>query len=82
MNYSIGIHIALIFGVLALSTSAIFVKIAQAPSAITAFYRLFFSAVLLLPFAIANSNARSELLSLPAKKVRMGILAGFLLAVH
>ena len=82
MNYSIGIHIALIFGVLALSTSAIFVKIAQAPSAITAFYRLFFSAVLLLPFALANRNARSELLSLPAKKVRMGILAGFLLAVH
>lgn len=31
---------------------------------------------------MANSNARSELLSLPAKKVRMGILAGFLLAVH
>ena len=82
MNYSIGIHIALIFGVLALSTSAIFVKIAQAPSAITAFYRLFFSAVLLLPFALANRNARSELLSLPTKKVRMGILAGFLLAVH
>ena len=82
MNYSIGIHIALIFGVLALSTSAIFVKIAQAPSAITAFYRLFFSAMILLPFALASKPIRSELFSLPAKKVRLGILAGLLLAVH
>ena len=82
MHYSIGIHIALIIAVLALSTSAIFVKIADAPSAITAFYRLFFSAVLILPFAITNSASRNELLNLPAKKLRMGIFAGLLLAVH
>ena len=82
MHYSIGIHIALILGVLALSTSAIFVKIAAAPSAITAFYRLFFSAVLLMPFALINSTSRNELLSLPGRKVRLGVLAGLLLAVH
>ena len=82
MHYGIGIHIALILGVLALSTSAIFVKIASAPSAITAFYRLFFSAVLILPFALGNTSCRSELFSLPTKKVRLGILAGLLLAVH
>ena len=82
MHYSIGIHIALIVAVLALSTSAIFVKIADAPSAITAFYRLFFSAVLILPFAITNSASRNELLNLPGKKIRMGIFAGLLLAVH
>jgi len=33
----------LLFSVIALSTSAIFVKLAAAPSAITAFYRLFFA---------------------------------------
>lgn len=82
MNYSIGIHIALILGVLALSTSAIFVKIAAAPSAITAFYRLFLSAVILLPFALGSKRNRTELLSLPLRKVRLGILAGLLLAVH
>ena len=82
MHYSIDIHIALIVAVLALSTSAIFVKIADAPSAITAFYRLFFSAVLILPFAITNSASRNELLNLPGKKIRMGIFAGLLLAVH
>ncbi|MBQ9763046.1 MAG: DMT family transporter [Phascolarctobacterium sp.] len=82
MHYSIGIHIALIIAVLALSTSAIFVKIADAPSAITAFYRLLFSAVLILPFAITNSTSRNELLNLPGKKIRMGIFAGLLLAVH
>ena len=82
MHYSIGIHIALIIGVLALSASAIFVKLAHAPSAITAFYRLFFSAMILLPFALTSKPIRSELFSLPAKKVRLGILAGLLLAVH
>lgn len=82
MHYSIGIHIALILGVFALSTSAIFVKIAASPSGITAFYRLFFSALLLLPFALGSSKNRNELFSLPAKKVRLGIIAGLLLAVH
>ncbi|MED1013669.1 EamA family transporter, partial [Bacillus mycoides] len=33
-------YFILFFGVFALSTSAIFVKIADAPAAITAFYRL------------------------------------------
>ncbi|MBR5486426.1 MAG: DMT family transporter [Phascolarctobacterium sp.] len=82
MHYSIGIHIALFIGVLALSASAIFVKIAHAPSSITAFYRLFFSALILLPFALASKPIRSELFSLSAKKVRLGILAGLLLAIH
>lgn len=82
MHYNVGIYIALILGVLALSTSAIFVKIASAPSAITAFYRLFLSAVILLPFALGNRQNWQELCSLPKGKVRLGILAGLLLAVH
>ena len=42
-------YISLFLGVFALSTSAIFVKLADAPASITAFYRLFFALVLLLP---------------------------------
>lgn len=36
-------YTALVFGVLCLSTSAIFVRLAMAPSTITAFYRLLFT---------------------------------------
>ncbi|MBQ8418276.1 MAG: DMT family transporter [Phascolarctobacterium sp.] len=82
MHYNFGIYIALAVAVLALSTSAIFVKLAAAPSAITAFYRLFISAVLLLPIALIKKNIRDELFSLSSKKFRLGILAGLLLAVH
>lgn len=42
-------YISLFFAVFALSTSAIFVKLADAPP-ITAFYRLFFAMLVLLPF--------------------------------
>lgn len=82
MHYNFGIYIALAVAVLALSTSAIFVKLAAAPSAITAFYRLFISAVLLLPIALIKKNIRDELFSLSSKKFRLGILAGLLLAIH
>ena len=46
-------YLTLFFGVFCLSTSAIFVKLADAPSGITAFYRLFFTALMLLPAAAA-----------------------------
>ena len=53
-----------IFAVFALSTSAIFVKLADAPPAITAFYRLFFAMLVLLPFLLAQKSLRQELTSL------------------
>jgi drug/metabolite transporter (DMT)-like permease len=45
-------YFSLFLGVFALSTSAIFVKLADAPSSITAFYRLFFAALILLPLLL------------------------------
>jgi drug/metabolite transporter (DMT)-like permease len=38
--------------ILALSTSAIFIKFADAPGPVTGFYRMFFAALILSPFAI------------------------------
>ena len=45
-------YLILFGGVFALSTSAIFVKLADAPSGVTAFYRLFLAALALLPFLL------------------------------
>ncbi|MCG2963520.1 EamA family transporter, partial [Escherichia coli] len=61
-------YIILFFGVFALSTSAIFVKVADAPAAITAFYRLLFATVMLLPFLLVNQNNRKELRLLSKKQ--------------
>lgn len=75
-------YFALFFGVSALSTSAIFVKLANAPSAITAFYRLFFAALLFLPFLLLGRRNRQELLSLSKKQWGLGLLSGLFLATH
>ncbi len=72
----------LFFGVFALSTSAIFVKLADAPAAITAFYRMFFAAVILLPFLLVNKKNRQELRLLSKKQWGLGLLSGIFLAAH
>ncbi|WCN36177.1 DMT family transporter [Aneurinibacillus uraniidurans] len=75
-------YISLFFGVFALSTSAIFVKLADAPVTITAFYRMFFAAVMLLPFLLVNKKNRKELCSLSKKHWGLGLLSGVFLAAH
>lgn len=75
-------YFTLFLGVLALSTSAIFVKLADAPSSITAFYRLFFAALILLPFLLFKKENWHELLTLSKKQWCFGLLSGLFLAIH
>lgn len=75
-------YVALFFGVLALSTSAIFVKLSDAPSPVTAFYRLLFTALALLPFLVFSEKNRREFAALGRRQVTSIILTGFLLVVH
>ena len=73
---------ALVFGVLCLSTSAIFVRLAMAPSAITAFYRLLFTLLILLPAALLKPQMRQEISALSKKQWGMACFSGILLAIH
>lgn len=82
MKTNIGLYLALLFGVFSLSTSAIFVRLANAPSAITAFFRLLFATLLLLPFLLTSKENRRQLLSLSKKQWTLGILSGLLLSAH
>ena len=66
----------------ALSTSAIFVKLADAPSGVTAFYRLFLAALALLPFLLFRKEARAEVRGLSGGQWRKIIAAGLFLALH
>ena len=72
----------LFFGVFALSTSAIFVKLADAPAAISAFYRLFFAALILLPLLLFNKNNRNEIKTVTRRQWGFGFISGLFLAAH
>lgn len=75
-------YLILFGGVFALSTSAIFVKLANAPSGVIAFYRLFLAAVALLPFLVFRREARAEVKRLKGAQWGKIIAAGLFLALH
>ena len=69
-------------GVLFLSTSAIFVKLAEAPSGIIALYRLLFTLLILIPALLLRQKERAQLIHLTARQVKLAVISGALLAVH
>lgn len=74
-------YIAVVIGVISLSTSAIFVKLASgAPAAIIAYYRLLFAALMMLPVILIKHRHEFKLIS--KKDWLFTILAGIFLAVH
>ena len=75
-------YLTLTLGVFSLSTSAIFVKLAQAPCSITAFYRLFLTTLILLPFLLCQKENRQAMLLLSKQQWGFGLLSGLFLAAH
>src|SRR5215203_3474181 len=73
---------ALITAILAVSTSSIFIRFAQAdaPSLVIAALRLTFATLLLAPVAITRH--RAELMSLTRNEVLLGVISGIFLAAH
>src|SRR5512138_804920 len=72
-NKTILAYLALGMGILALSFSAMFVRWANAPGPVTAFYRLFFSIFLLLPFFLPRISANP---SIKSSSILFPLLAG------
>ena len=75
-------YLILFGGVFALSTSAIFVKIADAPSSVTAFYRLLLAAAALTPVFLLNPQSRAEIKVIRKAQWGQIISAGAFLALH
>ena len=67
-------------GVVAISFGAIFVRLAEAPSLVTAAYRVGLASALLAPVACVRS--RRELAALSRRDVGLAMLAGLFLALH
>ena len=82
MSYNIKTYMILFGGVFALSTSAIFVKIAEAPSPVIAFYRLLIAGLVLLPVFLLSKNSRSEIKTINGRQWGQIVSAGLFLALH
>lgn len=74
--------IMIVIGVLGISLSSIFVKFSQAPSPVTAAWRLLWTVLLLTPVAAGRKTVRQELLQAPKKLAALSFLSGLFLAVH
>ena len=82
MHSSLFLYGSLGLGVLFLSTSAIFVKMAEAPSGIIAFYRLLFTLCFLVPALLCRKKEREQMLRLNGRQITLAVVSGALLAVH
>jgi len=76
-NKSILAYLALGLGVLSLSFSAMFVRWAEAPGPVTAFYRLFLSTLLLIPVFLWRNRKNTAIRS---KAIWFPLLAGMFTA--
>ena len=74
--------IMLVVGILGISLSSIFVKYSQAPSAVTAAYRLCWTVLFLTPVVFGKKELRAELFAIPKKTVLLSALSGLFLAIH
>ena len=72
----------ILIGVIGISLSSIFVKFSQAPSAVTAAYRLLWTVVLLTPVTLGKAQNRQELAATPKKLVLLSVVSGLFLAIH
>lgn len=73
-------YAALAIGVVSVSTSAILVKFSAAPSGVIAFYRLFFSVLLMLPLVLFKYGP--ELKRIGRRDWLYSAIAGIFLAFH
>lgn len=72
-------YLAVLAGVIAVSFSSLFVRLATAPALIIATYRLLFTFLLLAPFALRK---RDDLRAMGGKRLLLAAVGGLFLALH
>ena len=73
-------YLALIIAVAAVSTGAVFARLADAPPLVIAAYRVGIASLILAP--VAYWKAKDELLKLSGQDIKLAMLSGFFLALH
>ena len=74
--------IMIVIGIMGISLSAIFVRYAQAPSVVTAAYRLLWTVALMAPVVFLSGPRREELFSTDKKTALLCAVSGIFLALH
>ena len=74
--------IMIIVGVFGISLSAIFVRLSDSPSALTAAWRLLWTVGLMSPIVFAKKSSRAELISIKPLSALLCVLSGVFLAIH
>lgn len=73
-------YLALLVGTIAVSTGAIFARLADAPALVIAAYRLGLATLILAP--VAWHKARDEIKTLSKRDLKLAVISGFFLALH
>lgn len=76
----LNLYLVLALGALAVSTGAIFARMAEAPALVISAYRVGIAALIIAPAALWRS--RAELRALSARDLGWALLAGLFLALH
>ncbi|BBB90394.1 MAG TPA: DMT family transporter [Methylomusa anaerophila] len=79
---SISPYWAILIGIFSISSSAIFVKFAAAPSIVTAFYRMLFTSCILTPIILRMFICNRKLLDLSTKQITLSGISGIFFALH
>lgn len=74
--------IMIVIGIMGISLSAIFVRYSQAPSVVTAAYRLLWTVALMAPVVFLSGPRREELFSTDKKTTLLCAVSGIFLALH
>ncbi|MFA5101919.1 MAG: DMT family transporter [Candidatus Thermoplasmatota archaeon] len=74
--------LGLLISIIAVSFASVFILSCQAPPLSIAFYRLFFTTLLLVPLIALRKKTRDELRSLPRRTMILMIVIGVILAAH
>ena len=72
----------IVIGVMGISLSSIFVKYSNAPSAVTAAYRLLWTILLMSPVTFGKSEIRKELFGISTRNLLLSCFSGVFLAFH
>ena len=72
----------IVVGVFGISLSSIFVRYADAPSAVTAAWRLLWTVLLMTPVVLGKKSVRGEFRQADRKSFFLSILSGLFLAAH
>lgn len=69
-------------GILGISMSSVLVKYSEAPSVVTAAYRLLWTVALMTPVVLGRAELRKEILSTDKKLLALCAVSGIFLALH